>query len=118
MTLPTRDQLVKRRGIVLLDMAAKMEAEDFHGVADCAMDAREIDAMLRVIDAFIDPLNQKAPLRLYDGWSTLTDSDIEGAILPNGDVVGKRAELQWPDSIRAERMAAGRPVLAVKADAD
>lgn len=65
MNLPTRDQLEKRRGIVLLDMAAKMEAEDFHGVADCAMDAREIDAMLETIDAFMDPLNQKAPLNFH-----------------------------------------------------
>lgn len=27
------------------------------------------------------------------------------------------SETQWPDSVRAERIAAGRPVLAVKADA-
>ena len=51
MKLPTRDQLEKRRSIVLQDMAAKMDAEDFHGVADCAMDCREIDAMLALLAA-------------------------------------------------------------------
>ncbi len=50
MKLPTREQLEKRRAIVLQDMAAKMDAEDFHGVADCAMDAREIDAILSVLE--------------------------------------------------------------------
>jgi len=28
------------------------------------------------------------------------------------------SETQWPESVRAERIADGRPVLAVKADAD
>ena len=51
MKLPTRDQLVKRRAIVIADLLAKVEAEDMHGVADCAMDCREIDAQLRILQA-------------------------------------------------------------------
>ena len=47
MKLPTREQLVKRRQIVIADLLSKVEADDMHGVADCAMDCREIDAMLK-----------------------------------------------------------------------
>ncbi len=93
MKLPTREQLVKRRAIVLQDMAAKMEAEDFHGVADCAMDAREIDAMLKTLDAFMDPMNQREAIArsaAASGWNTTPECDLEGAILPDGAVVGKR----------------------------
>ncbi len=51
MKLPTREQLVKRRQIVIADLLSKIEADDMHGVADCAMDCREIDAMLKMLQA-------------------------------------------------------------------
>ncbi len=48
---PTREGLEHRRGIVIADLVSKVEAEDWHGVADAAMDLREIDAQLRVVEA-------------------------------------------------------------------
>ncbi len=74
MKLPTREQLVKRRAIVLQNMAAKMEAEDFHGVADCAMDAREIDAMLSAL--------------------TDTPADVEAIALENESLRARNAMLE------------------------
>lgn len=50
MKLPTRDQLLKRKQTTIADMQSKMEAEDWHGVMDCAADLREIDAMLAVLN--------------------------------------------------------------------
>ncbi len=55
MKLPTTESLVKRRVVTIADMMAKCEAEDWHGVADAAMDLREIDAMLVVIPVGFDP---------------------------------------------------------------
>jgi hypothetical protein len=49
MKISTLEQLQKRRDIVVQDMAAKLEAEDWHGVADCAMDCREIDATIKIL---------------------------------------------------------------------
>lgn len=49
MKIPSRDSLVKRRAITISDLLAKVDAEDFHGVADCAMDLREIDAQLAIM---------------------------------------------------------------------
>lgn len=49
MKLPTREQLEKRRTIVIADAQSKLEAEDWHGCADAMMDLREIDAMLTVL---------------------------------------------------------------------
>jgi len=48
----TQQQLEKRRAVTMQDLACKLEAEDWHGVADCAMDLREIDSALRVIHEF------------------------------------------------------------------
>lgn len=53
MKLPTRDQLAKRRAIVIADLLSKVEADDMHGVADCAMDCREIDATDKVLATMI-----------------------------------------------------------------
>lgn len=47
MKLPTREQLEKRRTTTIADLQSKMEAEDWHGVADAAMDLREIDVALK-----------------------------------------------------------------------
>lgn len=49
MKLPTREQLEKRCLVTIADLQAKAEAEDWHGVADAAMDLREIDAMLKAL---------------------------------------------------------------------
>ena len=48
---PSVEQLQKRRAITIADLLAKAEAEDWHGVADAAMDLREIDAKLVVLGA-------------------------------------------------------------------
>lgn len=49
MKIMTRDQLLKRRQVVLADLLAKVEAEDWHGVQDCGSDLREIDAQLLIL---------------------------------------------------------------------
>ena len=49
MDAPALDLLKRRRIAILMDMKLKAEAEDFHGVADCAMDLREIDAVLKAL---------------------------------------------------------------------
>jgi len=41
--------LQKRRAVIIADLLCKVEAEDWHGVADAAMDLREIDAQLKVL---------------------------------------------------------------------
>lgn len=51
MKIPNSDMLIKRRDIVIADLLAKAEAEDWHGVADAAMDLREIDAQLVILRA-------------------------------------------------------------------
>jgi hypothetical protein len=58
MKLPTREQLVKRRETTIADLQSKAEAEDWHGVMDCAADLREIDMALK----FYTSLDAKAPL--------------------------------------------------------
>ena len=45
----TTDLLKRRREVTKADLAMKLEIEDWHGVADAAMDLREIDAMLSVL---------------------------------------------------------------------
>ncbi len=42
--------LQKRRSVIISDLLCKVEAEDWHGVADAAMDLREIDAQLKVLN--------------------------------------------------------------------
>lgn len=49
MKRPTREFLEKRRTVIITDLLSKVEAEDWHGVADAAMDLREIDAQLAVL---------------------------------------------------------------------
>lgn len=48
--MPTRDQLVKRRAIVIADAQMKLECADWHGCADACMDLREIEAMITLFD--------------------------------------------------------------------
>ncbi len=47
----TIDKLRKRRPITIQDLLVKAENEDWHGVADAAMDLREIDAQLKALRA-------------------------------------------------------------------
>lgn len=41
--------LQRRRAVTIADLDCKKDAEDWHGVADAAMDLREIDAKLSVL---------------------------------------------------------------------
>lgn len=45
----SKEFLAKRRLAVITDLLLKVEAEDWHGVADAAMDLREIDAQLQIL---------------------------------------------------------------------
>jgi hypothetical protein len=49
----TRDFLEKRRAVIIADLLSKVEAEDWHVVADAAMDLREIDAQLPLVQEFV-----------------------------------------------------------------
>lgn len=51
MKKPTRESLHRRRVIIIADLLSKAEAEDWHGTADAAMDLREVDAMLDILNA-------------------------------------------------------------------
>lgn len=48
--LNSREFLLKRRSAIIADLLLKVEAEDWHGVADAAMDLREVDATLKVVE--------------------------------------------------------------------
>lgn len=43
-------QLVRERAVLIDYLRVKTEAEDWHAVADAAMDLREIDAQLHAAD--------------------------------------------------------------------
>ena len=49
MKVPTVEFLESRRRIIIEDLKLKLEAEDYHGVADGAMDLREIVAQLAIL---------------------------------------------------------------------
>lgn len=59
MKIPTRDQLVKRRSIVIADAQMKLECADWHGCADACMDLREIDAKIELFDQLRESTNQR-----------------------------------------------------------
>src|SRR5262245_21086115 len=50
----TESQLLKRKHVIIADMRQKIDAEDWHGVADAAMDLREVDAALSTLEAIRD----------------------------------------------------------------
>lgn len=58
--IPTVESLKKRRHITIGDLMAKAENEDWHGVADAAMDLREIDSQLELLEV---QKNQSLDLR-------------------------------------------------------
>lgn len=45
----TIEQVERRRTITKADLLMKAESEDWHGVADAAMDLREVDALLGML---------------------------------------------------------------------
>ena len=51
MKAPTVVFLEKRKAAITADLLLKLEAEDYHGVADAAMDLREIVAQLAILTA-------------------------------------------------------------------
>ena len=50
MKLPTREQLEKRRDVVIADAKMKLDVGDYHGCADACMDLREIEACITLFD--------------------------------------------------------------------
>lgn len=47
----TKESLQRRRTVTISDLLVKADNEDWHGVADAAMDLREIDAQIAVLQA-------------------------------------------------------------------
>lgn len=46
----TRQELIERREQLVAYLQTKTKARDWHGVADAAMDLREVDAQLEVMN--------------------------------------------------------------------
>lgn len=49
MKVPTLAFLEQRKAAIRADLLLKVEADDWHGVADCAMDLREVEAQLKIV---------------------------------------------------------------------
>ncbi len=49
----TREPLERRRVATIADLLCKVEANDWHGVADAAMDLREIDVQLKLLAQYL-----------------------------------------------------------------
>ena len=47
--IPTLEQLEQRRASMINYLKLKIEEEDWHGVADAAMDLREIEAKIEMV---------------------------------------------------------------------
>jgi hypothetical protein len=47
MSLPL---LERRRAVIISDLLLKVEVADWHGVADAAMDLREIDMAIKILN--------------------------------------------------------------------
>jgi len=84
MKIPSRDALQRRRVITISDLLVKADNEDWHGVADAAMDLREIDAQLVVVP-YIEPtyeLTEDQAQKLHrekEDWRRIMPSDPEWA---------------------------------------
>lgn len=46
---PSLDLLIRRKTAIKADLLMKVEVEDWHGVADAAMDLREIDTATTIL---------------------------------------------------------------------
>jgi hypothetical protein len=53
MSLPL---LERRRAVIISDLLLKVEAADWHGVADAAMDLREIDVAMKLLNSDRKPV--------------------------------------------------------------
>jgi hypothetical protein len=53
MSLPL---LERRRAVIISDLLLKVEAADWHGVADAAMDLREIDVAIKLLSSDRKPV--------------------------------------------------------------
>jgi hypothetical protein len=53
MSLPL---LERRRAVIISDLLLKVEAADWHGVADAAMDLREIDVAIKLLNSDRKPV--------------------------------------------------------------
>lgn len=53
--IPTIEQLNKRRASLIQYLLSKVDAQDWHGVADAAMDIREVDAQLCLLEELPEP---------------------------------------------------------------
>ena len=73
MKIPTPQFLEQRKAIILSDLKMKVEAEDWHGVADAAMDLREIEAQIKCI-----PVAMQTAARCEHEWqySIMTDQEF------------------------------------------
>jgi hypothetical protein len=59
--VPTKDALHRRRVVTISDLLVKAENEDWHGVADAAMDLRELDATLKAYEQAMNPIGTYPP---------------------------------------------------------
>jgi hypothetical protein len=53
MSLPL---LERRRAVIISDLLLKVEVSDWHGVADAAMDLREIDVAIKLLNSDRKPV--------------------------------------------------------------
>ena len=65
MTPITLEFLTQRKAAILNDLKFKVEAEDWHGVQDCASDIREIEAQQTVLEDYT--LSTSPPYRIEFG---------------------------------------------------
>lgn len=47
----TVESLLRRKPVLVADLLGKVETEDWHGVADAAMDLRDLEAQLEVLES-------------------------------------------------------------------
>lgn len=56
----TEQEYIEQRAVILADMHGKIKRNDMHGVADCAMDIRDLDAFWK---GYTTGLNGKVSIR-------------------------------------------------------
>jgi hypothetical protein len=89
--VPTKDALHRRRVITISDLLVKAENEDWHGVADAAMDLRELDATLKAYEQALNPIGAYPPPLVAGQLSQpTTATTTSGLINPEYDKWAKR----------------------------
>lgn len=61
MTVTTKADLLEQRAQLIAYAASKLKAGDYHGVADAAMDLREIDAKLDLLAEMAEQQQETDP---------------------------------------------------------